>query len=484
MQFWALPTAALNVQTRKRRPATVACGTILSLGLTLASVAQNSPCPVDPQYRYLRSEEDYSYLKNPACRTDRFDPAKYIPLKSAPEWFASLGGEIREDVEYSSNPRWGQLTQGPAYSLQRFMVHADLHLGERFRFFTQFKSGLENDREGGPRPIDEDKLDVNQAFLDLTILSAEKNAITLRTGRQELAFGSRRYVSAREGPNVHQTFDGFRLIVSSSAWTASLLATKPVQTNRGFFDDYPESSQTFWGLYASGPLADIPGLNLDLYYLGLDRKRARFEQGVGREQRHSAGARLWGKRGFWDEDFEAIYQWGRFGSGGIQAWSVESETGYAFGALGTKPRVALKADVASGDHDPNDNGLQTFNPLFPRGLYHQLVDLNGHVNFLDLDPTLVLHPLTRLSLTADWGFFWHESLRDGLYSVGGFFIRPGTGSSARYIGSQPSLIGEWRIQRHLTAVFIYTHFAPGPFLHQTGPARTVNYGSVWFDFKF
>jgi len=264
MQFWALPTAALNVQTRKRRPATVACGTILSLGLTLASVAQNSPCPVDPQYRYLRSEEDYSYLKNPACRTDRFDPAKYIPLKSAPEWFASLGGEIREDVEYSSNPRWGQLTQGPAYSLQRFMVHADLHLGERFRFFTQFKSGLENDREGGPRPIDEDKLDVNQAFLDLTILSAEKNAITLRTGRQELAFGSRRYVSAREGPNVHQTFDGFRLIVSSSAWTASLLATKPVQTNRGFFDDYPESSQTFWGLYASGPLADIPGLNLDL----------------------------------------------------------------------------------------------------------------------------------------------------------------------------------------------------------------------------
>ena len=146
--------------------------------------------------------------------------------------------------------------------------------------------------------------------------------------------------------------------------------------------------------------------------------------------------------------------------------------------------MALKADVASGDHNPNDNELQTFNPLFPRGLYHQLVDLNGHVNFIDLDPTLVVHPFARLSLTADWDFFWRESLRDGLYNVGGFFIRPVTGSSARYIGSQPSLIGEWRIQRHLTAVVIYTHFAPGPFLQQTGPSRTVNYGSVWFDFKF
>ena len=174
MQFRALPTAVLNVQPRKGRSATVAWATILFLCLTVASVAQNSPCPVNPQYKYLRSEEDYSCTRNPACRTDPFDPVKYIPLKSAPEWFASLGGEIREDVEYSSNPRWGQLTQGPAYSLQRFMVHADLHLGERFRFFTQFKSGLENDREGGPRIIDEDKLAVNQAFMDLTLWSAEQ----------------------------------------------------------------------------------------------------------------------------------------------------------------------------------------------------------------------------------------------------------------------------------------------------------------------
>jgi hypothetical protein len=48
MQFWPLPTAALNVQTRKVLSATVACATILSLGLTLASIAQNSPCPLDP----------------------------------------------------------------------------------------------------------------------------------------------------------------------------------------------------------------------------------------------------------------------------------------------------------------------------------------------------------------------------------------------------------------------------------------------------
>jgi Alginate export len=117
-------------------------------------------------------------------------------------------------------------------------------------------------------------------------------------------------------------------------------------------------------------------------------------------------------------------------------------------------------------------------------LYHQLVDLNGHVNSLELNPTLVLHPLSQLTLTTDWDFFWRESAGDGLYNVGGFFIRNGRRSRARYIGSQPSLIAEWRIQRHVTAVVIYTHFTPGPFLQQTGPARTVNYGSMWFDYKF
>ena len=130
MRLWPFPNPARIVQIRKRTSASFVRALIFALGLTATSVAQQSPCPVGPQYKYLRSDEDYLYLSNPACRTDTFDGIKYIALRSVPGWFASLGGEIREDVEYSSNPRWGQLSQGPAYSLQRFMINADLHLGE------------------------------------------------------------------------------------------------------------------------------------------------------------------------------------------------------------------------------------------------------------------------------------------------------------------------------------------------------------------
>lgn len=456
---------------------------LLAVGIANLALAENSPCP-QPTYKYLRYDEDYSYLKNPECRTDPLDPLKFIALNSKGDWFLSLGGEARENLEYFQNPTWGQEPQGPAYLLQRYMAHLDLHLGGRVRFFGQIKSGLENGRAGGPRVIDEDKLDLHQAFLDVALISAASHSIKLRAGRQELALGARRFVSAREGPNVRQSFDGIRLILSTNIWKVDILATRPVQTKVGFFDDLPSPGQTFWGIYATRPLPFLPRANVDLYYLGLDRTRARFQQGIASEIRHSFGTRLWGQRNAWDYDLESIYQAGSFDSGNIRAWSVETETGYTLRSWRTSPRLAIRADAASGDRDPSNPDLQTFNPLFPRGLHHQLVNLNGHVNFFDIDPVLVSHINKQLSLTLDCGFSWRESLGDGVYGVGGNLLRPGTGTKARYVASQPSAVAEWRPQRHITVIAIYTHSSPGSFLRETGPAESVNYVSVWLSYKF
>lgn len=55
-----------------------------------------------------------------------------------------------------------------------------------------------------------------------------------------------------------------------------------------------------------------------------------FNQGVGREERHTIGTRSFGKLGHWDFNHEAVYQFGRFGSGNISAWSVATDHGYTF----------------------------------------------------------------------------------------------------------------------------------------------------------
>jgi len=46
-----------------------------------------------------------------------------------------------------------------AYFNERYMLYFDVHYGKHVRSFVEFKSGLNSYRIGGPRPIDEKKLD-------------------------------------------------------------------------------------------------------------------------------------------------------------------------------------------------------------------------------------------------------------------------------------------------------------------------------------
>src|SRR5881397_261796 len=110
------------------------------------------------------------------------------------------------------------------------MLHADTHFGARFRVFAQLKSGLENDRSGGARPADRDDLDLHQLFFDVKLFSANDESLTVRVGRQELAYGSSRLISVREAPNVRQSFDGAKAILKLASWRVDAFAARPVET--------------------------------------------------------------------------------------------------------------------------------------------------------------------------------------------------------------------------------------------------------------
>ena len=85
------------------------------------------------------------------------------------------------------------------------MLHTDWHLGKYVRAFVQLKSGLESFRNGGPRPIDEKKLDFEAAFVEVGPATGD-NWVVLQAGRQELNYGSGRLVSVREGPECTAEF--------------------------------------------------------------------------------------------------------------------------------------------------------------------------------------------------------------------------------------------------------------------------------------
>jgi hypothetical protein len=123
-----------------------------------------------PSFNSSRYEENYQFLRDPSQRTDFFDSVKYIPLNKSESFYLTLGGETRQHYEYIDNNNWGKGVQDKdGYYLQRYLIHGDLHAGERTRFFVQFMSGVESGRNGGPRGVDEDTFAVNQGFVDFQL---------------------------------------------------------------------------------------------------------------------------------------------------------------------------------------------------------------------------------------------------------------------------------------------------------------------------
>jgi uncharacterized membrane protein YoaK (UPF0700 family) len=453
-----------------------------------AQTEQNtaSVCPTPsttlPMMTY---DENVQYLENPACRTGILAPIQFIPLHGENvNDYLSFGFWIRERGEYGSNRTFEP--GGNIYAMQRYLLHMDLHLGERFRFFGELASSLENGRNGGPRAgIDEERLYVHQGFFDVGLLKSGRDSLTLRAGRQEVALGSENLVSTRDGRNIRRSLDGARVTWVKGNWTVDLLALRPVLNNSGYSDDPPDHGSSLWAAYAVRPLRLLPNGHVDLYYMGLDNRSVPFDgKGTGREQRQTVGTRLWGKTGHWDYNDEFTFQWGSFRSDDIRAWAALAETGYRIESKPLKPRFALRTIASSGDQNPSSHTLGTFNSIYEQGPYFSFAELFARRNLVALQPTAALALTSSVSLTFTPAFFWRESASDGLYSIGNAVIISGLTSNARYIATQASAQLHWRMTRNLSWFSEYGHFFPGDFIEQATPGHNLNYWTAWLDIRY
>src|ERR1700752_3521819 len=153
-------------------------------------------------YHLLREDDDWSFLADPAERQEFWDPLKYIRLRQdRNDWFLSMGGEARYIWEQIGNDNWGQQPFMNGYFNQRYMFYFDVHYGKHVRSFVELKSGLNSYRIGGPRPIDEKKMDFQTALLEVGA-GGDRNWTKFRAGRHEMEYGSVRLIDVREVPKV------------------------------------------------------------------------------------------------------------------------------------------------------------------------------------------------------------------------------------------------------------------------------------------
>lgn len=431
----------------------------------------------------LRFDEDYPFLAKDTTR-DCHKSYKYISFGKNSGSCLSLGGEIRLQYLYFQNEDWGSSTDdGDGFTLTRLLSHANVHISSKIRFFTEIQIALVNSRLGPIVAAEENPLEIHQIFADWKAINKSSVDWTIRAGRQELSYGSQRVISLRNFPNTKLSFDGIRTMISSSTVDLDLFYTHPVAKQTGIFDDGFNNDSKLWGGYLTHKKV-IRSQNLDVYYLGLWKREAVFDDGKGPELRHTFGTRIWNDVGNWKYDFEVGYQSGSFSEKNISAAGVSLSTSYRFNKAKLKPEVGIKTAIITGDRKYEDRTLHTLNPLFAQGSYFGLAAKLNPANLMDIHPNFSVSLGSKLLTTFDCAFIWRYSINDGIYRPNMSVLYSGRQTSSRYVGEQLSASFICLPDRFFTIMTGISWFKAGEYLKQASPGKNTFLGFAMAQFKF
>lgn len=428
----------------------------------------------------IRWTEDWS--KRPAADAPIMDRIRHIPLGDNDDVYLSLGGEARvyyTDWHHSALGLRANDSNNPVQS--RLRLIGDLHLGPNLRAYLELGDNREYGESFATGP-NRDKLDVYQAFVDVTVPLGNAGKITLRPGRFEMPLGNGKLAGVREGLNMRFTYQGVRATyILPGKISVDAFATRPVEIKPGTLDDGADSSKAFHGIYVSAPNR-VAGFGTDVYWYEMTRDNATLREGAGADHRTNWGARLWKRNARFDFDLEGTLQRGTFADQDIRAWGVLFEAGYTWPGLPMKPRLGLRANAFSGDHDLTDGKAGTFVAAAPRlPLFSEAAFFNFS-NLMDLYPSLTLKPLDNVTVMAGPDFLWRQSKADGVYiGPAGSSFAPYDGT--RYVGTALNLEMSWQATRRLSFRLYETYFAPGSAFEEAG-ARKGNYFGVMSNYRF
>jgi hypothetical protein len=430
-----------------------------------------------------RHTEDWSYLADPATRMGRWtEPFKYIGLNEDGSIYLTTGMELRSSYEGYENVGWG-MAGDDDYVWLRFMPYADLHAGNLRVFAQPILSSIAG-ADRPKRPVDTTGTDILQAFVETTVDVTDSVELRMSGGRKLISLGAGRFIDNRYGPNVPQAFDGVDATFTADLRQLTALYLRPVENRSGDFDDITSDQKAVWGLYATSWFTPDRSNGLDAYYLGLLDRNAVFDQGVGRELVHTFGSRFFGDTGAWFWNVEAAVQMGSFDGHHVFAWGAGGEAGYRVLNAALQPEIKLLAEIISGDDDPEDAELGTFNPLFPRGKYFGALSPIGPRNLIRIHPSITIRPFENLAVSLSTAAYWRESTNDGIYAIPGNIVRSGKNSAARFIGTQVELSVSWQATPELNLTASASAFEPGRFIRETGPAKTITMVGLSANYRF
>lgn len=418
-------------------------------------------------YAPMFYDNNFEYLCDPCYNGWHLgEDFKRMPLGDC--WAVDIGGQYRFRYHNEHNHRGLGLTgRDDEFLLHRTRLYANAEYGNFFRAYVEGIDAESNYEDFTPRPIEVNRSDLLNAFVDGKLHDGCSGELWARVGRQELLYGNQRTASPLDWANTRRTFDGAKLMWKGQDWNTDLFWTRPVPVDPHNFDN-PDQSQEFLGAYAT--YKGTKDQTFDFYFLRFSESAAATEFYF-----NTFGARWTWKSGDWLAETEGMYQFGKFGANDHVGGAFVTGVGHDFPNATWKPQLWAFYDWSSGDETIGN----AYHHLFPlTHKYWGWMDLFGFRNLEDFNVQLTAKPSDKVKLTAWWHMF---NLQDGddvpyLVNAAPFTVTPG---GDQELGQELDFIVSWAATSRLSFDLGYSHFFAGDW-YATNPTPNLFSGDADF----
>ena len=247
---------------------------------------------------------------------------------------------------------------------------------------------------------EDEAIDISQAYFDLS--NVANKPISLRIGRQAMAYGEHRLIGSLEWSNNARRFDAIKLTYKHSAADIDVFTSKISDSGADWGNDVNLN-----GIYAQ--LKNVPQVsNLDLYLLH------KVDGGV-EANFYTVGARVKGDVKDFNVDYNAelaIQTGDATSSADKDANAYAIRVGYTIPNILGGLRLGVEYDAATGQDSSTDS--TAFDNLYPTN--HYLYGFTDDVNWTNTNSWAVsasLTPIDKLKLAIE---YWNYTLAE---DVGG-----------------------------------------------------------------
>ncbi|MBI2264855.1 MAG: alginate export family protein [Armatimonadetes bacterium] len=370
-----------------------------------------------------------------------------------PSYAAS--GEIRVRAESRNNADFADVWDDQVvFSGERIRLGVSASFPEKARGFLQLQYTAQGDGRILPS---NGYLGLHQGWLE-----AGKNPV-IRVGRQELNYGDQRIVGSFGWSNIARSYDGVKITWKQGKFSGDLFGVRPLNNN------LPLRGVLLYGAY--GQWSPDGLRKVDLYLL--DKSDRSGAGGVGDINVVALGVRAAGPIGRnGDYSGELVLETGKVGPRDLRASAYDAALGHTWRSAPWSPRLGIEYAYATGDSDPTDAAVETFDQLFPTNHdKYGYADYQGWRNMQDFRISLSVKPSSKLTLSLDHHWFSLAQPRDGWYGAGGGINTSGATVLRSLAGIAGTNVGtEW----DLAVTFVpgknyrlsagYSRFTPGPFV--------------------